>query len=186
MNGGFVLLEWIGDHPPDAEIWMRVRQALETVLDMPTAFRVMPGLPTETLDTRRGQRSSTRILRWLLGHVPPGADKVVGLTDADLFIPVLTFVFGEAQLGGRAAVVSTARLSNRYDGSPAAAATVAARLTKECLHELGHTFGLVHCAAPDCVMARSNAVQDVDRKRAGFCAGCRQRLRNRVAEREDA
>ena len=33
---------------------------------------------------------------------PPG--KVLAVTDQDLFIPILTFVFGEAQLNGRAAV----------------------------------------------------------------------------------
>ena len=72
------------------------------------------------------------------------------MTDADLFIPVLTFVYGEAQLGGRAAVVSTARLAveqGRHDP-----ALVAERIVKECVHELGHTFGLLHCDTPGCVM----------------------------------
>ena len=75
----------------------------------------------------------------------PG-DRVLAVTDVDLFIPVLTFVYGEAQLGGRAAVVSTARLSvePRAPTTPA----VARRLVKETVHELGHTFGLLHCDAP--------------------------------------
>jgi archaemetzincin len=180
-----LLLEWIGEGPPDEVIWSRVRRHLEAAFDRPTAFRVRPGIPAETLDVRRCQRSSTRILRWLLDPAPSEADKLLGLTDADLFIPVLTFVLGEAQVGGVAAVVSTARLGRRYDGTPAPADLLEARLTKECLHELGHTFGLVHCPDPGCVMARSNAVADVDRKRAGFCRDCRERLWHPLAERNE-
>jgi archaemetzincin len=183
MDGGMLLLEWIGAGPPDEAIWDRVRRHLEATFEMPTAFRVVDGMPADTLDARRGQRSSTKILRWILERAPADAGKVLGLTDADLFIPVLTFVFGEAQLGGVAAVVSTARLGTRYDGTPASPDLLEARYTKECLHEVGHTFGLVHCPDPMCVMVRSNALPDVDRKRAGFCRSCRQRLRNRLAER---
>ncbi len=183
MGGGILVMEWIGAGPPDEVIWERVRGRLESAFAMPTAFRIVDNVPAETLDTRRGQRSSTKILRWILERAPGEADKVLGLTDADLFIPVLTFVFGEAQMGGTAAVMSTARLGTRYDGSPAPAALLEARYTKECLHELGHTFSLVHCPDPGCVMARSNALPDIDRKQAGFCRSCRQRLRNRLAER---
>jgi archaemetzincin len=94
---------------------------------------------------------------------------VLGVTDVDLCMPVLTFVFGEAQLGGRAAVVSTARLE---DGG---AAKAAARLAKECVHELGHTFGLLHCHTADCVMSRSGSVRAVDLKSARLCAACSAR-----------
>jgi archaemetzincin len=102
----------------------------------------------------------------------------------DLFIPVLTFVFGEAQVNGSAAVVSTARLRLTYDERPAPRALVEARLLKECLHELGHTFGLVHCTDGMCVMARSNSILDVDRKRAAFCRDCRALLRTLTEGRD--
>jgi archaemetzincin len=127
--------------------------------------------PTGAFDARRGQTLSTGILEWLRASGPAPAYKLLGITDADLFIPILTFVYGEAQLGGRTAVVSTARLA------PAGVVRdddrlLAARLVKEAVHELGHTFGLVHCADARCVMSRSASLTDVDVKGAGLCQDC--------------
>ena len=88
---------------------------------------------------------------------------------------MLTFVYGEAQLGGRAAVVSTARLAveqGRHDP-----ALVADRIVKECVHELGHTFGLLHCDTPGCVMARSVNLIEVDAKAVALCGPCEARYR---------
>jgi archaemetzincin len=96
---------------------------------------------------------------------------VVGVTDMDLFIPVLTFVFGEAQLGGRAAVVSTARLMPD-GGMMLNGRLLVARLAKEAVHELGHSFGLTHCDESHCVMSRSTSLIDVDTKNGGLCHDC--------------
>lgn len=160
----------------EAEQLTRLRRAVEEAFGLPTEFRAVNGFPADTWDARRAQRSSPRLLRWLLDQRPPGAVKLLGITDSDLFIPVLTFVFGEAQVGGCAAVVSIARLRRTFDGRPAHPDLVEARLVKEGLHELGHTFGLVHCGDPSCAMSRSNSVLDIDRKQATFCHDCTQRL----------
>lgn len=130
-------------------------------------------LPASAFDARRGQHSSTRILDWMESRLPPDGAKALALTDADLFIPILTFVFGEARLGGRAAVVSSARLLGDGVG---AGLLVVARLAKEAAHELGHTFGLLHCERPRCVMTRSASLLDVDRKGAELCHDCQIRL----------
>lgn len=180
---GSILLTWVGQGPMDGEVLERVRQQVEDAFAYPTRVTAVNGPPGDALDVKRGQHSSTRILRWILTGVPPGVDKVLGITDVDLFIPVLTFVFGEAQVGGSAAVVSTARLRRGLDDRPAPSGLAEARLVKECLHELGHTFGLLHCPEGGCVMSRSNSILDVDRKRAGFCRDCRQRLEDRMEER---
>lgn len=140
--------------------------------------------PADAYDPGRRQTSSTRLLRWTLAHHPADALKVLSLTDEDLFIPVLTFVFGEAQVGGMAAVVSTARLRPEYYGLPPDPARLRARLEKECLHELGHTFGLVHCRRPGCVMRASLTVLDVDAKGAALCPDCLARLREARELRE--
>jgi len=155
----------------------RVRRDVEAAFALPTDLVIVDGLPPDSLDVRRCQHSSTKLLRWILTSMPPEATKVVGITDVDLFIPVLTFVFGEAQVGGSAAVVSMARLRLLANGRTAAPALVETRLLKECLHELGHTFGLVHCPDNGCLMSRSNSVLEVDQKRTAFCRDCRQRLR---------
>jgi archaemetzincin len=175
-----ILLEWIAGEPANEERLRRLRQAVEEVFAMPVECRVVSGPPGDTWDARRQQRLSTKVLRWLLERHPSDPGKVLAITDSDLFIPVLTFVFGEAQVGGHAAVVSTARLRQTYDGRPAHLDLVEVRLIKECLHELGHTFGLVHCADPACAMSRSNTVLDIDQKRTAFCHGCAESLDERT------
>ena len=101
------------------------------------------------------------------------AARVLGVTECDLFVPVLTFVFGEAQLDGDCAAVSTARLDERFYGLPAREELLRERLVKEAVHELGHTFGLGHCADWHCVMASSHGVERLDVKGSEFCARCR-------------
>jgi predicted Zn-dependent protease len=102
---------------------------------------------------------------------------LVGVTDVDLYIPILSFVFGEAQLGGHIAVVSYHRLHQQFYGLPRDDSLLRERLVKEAIHEAGHTRGLTHCDDYDCVMAASHAVEWLDLKGAGFCASCRGRIR---------
>ena len=103
--------------------------------------------------------------------------RVLGVTSCDLLVPVLTFVFGEAQLDGNCAVVSTARLEEKFYGMPPRNDLLRERLVKEAAHELGHTFELRHCADWRCVMASSHAVERLDVKGADFCDACRRPVR---------
>ena len=130
-------------------------------------------------DTQRRQYASTAVLEMLNRLRPRDARKLIGITEGDLYIPVLTFVFGHAQLGGRAAVVSLARLRQEFYGLEPNREVFLERVRKEALHEAGHLFGLVHCADPDCAMSLSTGVQQIDRKRAGFCVSCAAQLRKR-------
>jgi archaemetzincin len=125
------------------------------------------------LDPNRGQHHATLLLAEVLRHRPEGADRIVGLTDVDLYIPVLTFVFGQAQLSGAGSVVSTFRLHAEYYGLPADEVLLRDRTIKETVHELGHNFGLVHCPDYRCVMSSSTYVEDVDLKEPGLCPDCR-------------
>ncbi|HBH03922.1 MAG TPA: peptidase M54 [Candidatus Rokubacteria bacterium] len=173
---GAIYLWWIGGGEVEERLMEEVRAQVERVLRYPARVWTSPERPVDTLDPARGQHLSTRILRWLLAARPPEADRVVAVTDVDLFIPVLTFVFGEAQLRGSAAVVSTARLRSNPGAPSADPRVVTARVAKECIHELGHTFGLIHCDDPRCVMARSVSVPQVDAKGGALCRDCRIRL----------
>lgn len=120
----------------------------------------------------RRQHHATLLLATLLRHLPAPEAKIVGVTSEDLFIPVLTFVFGQSQLDGPAAVVSTHRLHNEFYGLPADEGLLRERTVKEVLHELGHAYGLVHCRDQLCVMRASTYVEEVDLKDAGFCETC--------------
>lgn len=156
---------------------------LEALFAVPA--RILPHAePPDVFDPARGQYSSTKMLRWVLQDLPADTRKIIAITDGDLFIPVLTFVFGEAQLGGVAAVVSTARLCVDASGVPCAPELFRARLRKECAHELGHTFGLAHCTLSRCAMSRSNTVPEVDAKTWQLCRGCREQLRQLGAREE--
>jgi archaemetzincin len=95
------------------------------------------------------------------------------VVSADLYIPILTFVFGEAQLKGSCAVVSLHRLRQEFYGLPADPQLLTSRLIKEAVHELGHTLGIPHCEDYGCVMAPSHAVEWIDLKNSGFCEACR-------------
>jgi archaemetzincin len=120
----------------------------------------------------RGQYHSTEILRRLLQDPGPKSWRILGVTDVDLYIPILTFVFGEAQLGDTGALVSTHRLHPEFYGMPKDPELLRERLLKEALHELGHTFGLPHCPDYLCVMSAAHSVERIDLKQTGFCAAC--------------
>ncbi len=128
--------------------------------------------PETTFDGSRGQYHATGLLTLLLaGEAQPGV-RLLGVAGVDLFVPILTFVFGEAQLDGTAAVVSTYRLDNEHYGLPGDERLLLDRLHKEAVHELGHTYGLVHCQRSQCVMRSSTYAEDIDLKSGAFCSKC--------------
>jgi len=157
----------------------RINDLEQLAASLVRTFRTSCQIRPETLDVSfafdagRQQYYSTAIIQRLERTADPDA-RVLGVTACDLYVPVLTFVFGEAQLDGNCAVVSTARLGEEFYGLPARADLLRERLVKEASHELGHTFGLRHCADWRCVMTSSHAVERLDVKGADFCAACRR------------
>jgi archaemetzincin len=128
-------------------------------------------------DRNRNQYNSSLLLRQLITNPLREAEKILGIVDVDLFIPILTFVFGEAQLKGPGAIVSIHRLHNRFYGLPDDIQVTTERLLKESIHELGHTFGLIHCSQPQCVMNASTYVENIDQKPAEFCPLCQKSVK---------
>jgi archaemetzincin len=127
---------------------------------------------SSSFNATRGQHHSTEILARLATHITPDTFRLLGLTSVDLYIPILTFVFGEAQLNGVVAVASTHRLRQELYGLPGDEQLLRARLLKEAVHELGHTFGLTHCDNSECAMAPSHAVEWIDLKTPHYCPKC--------------
>jgi len=138
-------------------------------------------VPLYAFDSKRNQYSSTEILKKIAGLAPNDVLKILGVTDVDLFIPVLTFVFGQAQLNGRVSIISLHRLRQEYYGLPANGLLLIERAIKEAIHEIGHTFGMTHCSDNKCVMYFSNSVRNVDIKTDNFCNSCLKLLSTKIA-----
>lgn len=128
--------------------------------------------PSLAFDSYRNQYNSTMFLSLLLNSYDETEARIVGVTGYDLFVPVLTFVFGEAQLNGRVAVVSSFRLRPEYYGLSPDSILLESRIEKEVIHEIGHTFGLLHCIDPACVMHSSTYAEDIDLKGNRLCQRC--------------
>lgn len=123
------------------------------------------------LDAARHQYYSTRILAELARRAPVEALKILAIVDVDLFIPIMTHVYGEAQLGGKACILSIHRLRKNLPPVEGRNA-FEQRVVKEALHELGHTFDLRHCPDHRCIMHYCRSERDVDRKSDQFCRYC--------------
>jgi archaemetzincin len=131
------------------------------------------GAPEFAWDGARRQFSAPLILRRLLVELESdGSSRLLAVTGRDLYIPMLSFVYGQAQLGGRAGVVSMARLRSEFYALAPNEELLRVRACKEALHEAGHLFGLVHCSDTSCVMALSTGVGQIDLKQPLLCAGC--------------
>jgi len=100
----------------------------------------------------------------------------MGLFRVDLFIPILTYIFGQAVLNGNTGIVSLFRMKNELYGLPQNNNLLIERFRKVVIHELGHTFGLIHCQYPNCVMRSSTYVEDIDQKKNFFCKNCQEEL----------
>jgi len=133
------------------------------------------GLILEHLDEDRGQIRADELLHALhskFGVLP--YQRVLVVINGDGYVEGLNFVFGIAAEGW-GGVVFTERLRPELYHETPSDALFRARLLKEALHELGHSFGLQHCPN-NCVMRFSNSVVDVDRKSAFFCSRCVREL----------
>jgi len=159
----------------------QVEAALARALGV--AVRRLPPLPEPDYahDDARQQYSSTLIMRQALARLPGGVDKLLLVTEHDLFIPMLSFVYGQAQLDGPVALLSLARLRQEFHGLPPNRQLFLRRACTEALHEVGHAFGRVHCDEAGCVMALSTNHQQLDLKGGEYCASCAVLLHDAVA-----
>jgi archaemetzincin len=156
----------------DARLLGWLRQALHEKFRVPTDVLAPTLDPAFALHAERQQFHSSEILAAMQRYINGDTWRLLGVTERDLYIPILTFVFGEAQMGGPGAVVSYHRLAQEFYGLPHDLDVLANRLLIESVHELGHTLHLIHCQEYRCAMAPSHAVEWIDIKDSGFCEEC--------------
>jgi len=164
----------------DEDILESVYSVIEQ--NFPDAVRPLPSIdgPADAFDPARQQHNAPMILKRLLQKVPKGIDKLIAVTDRDLFIPMLSFVYGQAQLDGRVAAVSVTRLRQEFYDLPPNRSLLLARARTEAAHEVGHLYGLVHCTTPQCAMTLSTNIRQIDLKGDALCHACRVRIRERI------
>ena len=169
----------IGSVPARALEWIEAA----TSEWFPLPIRRLPSLPIPpgSYDSKRRQYQSVEIMKMLAQSAPRDAMRVLGITNVDLAIPMLSFLFGQAQFDGPVALVSLCRLHQEFYGLPEQDALLRERTVKEVLHELGHTFGLVHCAEPSCAMSLATHIELVDAKQEQYCSRCGSQLVERFA-----
>jgi archaemetzincin len=176
-NQNTILISPIGEFSSElvAAVATEIERAFGYATETATALEDL----SFALDQNRQQYHSTLILEQLAARMPDHCIRILAITQVDLFIPILTHVYGEAQLGGAAGIVSTFRLN---EGLSAVNITdrVRDRVVKEAIHELGHTFNLRHCPEHTCIMHYCRNEEDVDRKSDELCRYCKVMVEDEI------
>lgn len=159
-----------------ADIPERLVDGLNRACHESASLGAARSLPSGAYDQARRQYASRAFLedlRDLVVTAPgEGVALPIGLVAADLFVPRLSFVFGEADPENGTAVISTFRLRPELYQQPADEGLLAERLLKEAIHEHGHVTGFSHCPDPRCIMHFSNIIEVTDRKDYRLCPQC--------------
>jgi len=138
--------------------------------------------PDYAFDARRLQYDAGRILTQLETLPFDDHQKIIAVLNVDLFVPIFTYVFGEARQGGKCALVSLVRIGMHVDGSTPPKSLLNERAAKVGLHELGHLFGLLHCDDGKCLMHFSGGLGTLDRLPLYFCRYCRRYFHEALME----
>ncbi len=138
---------------------------LQAVVGLTTRIRPVRPHPEEAFIATRYQFDAVKVVG-ALGHEKDGALFRMGVIQRDLCVPILTYVYGESQLGGQAAVISFHRL-HHIDRQ-----VTYERGAKIAIHEAGHLLGLEHCRELGCLMRFSKQLDQLDLLPMRFCSAC--------------
>jgi archaemetzincin len=170
----------------DSHVLRRIQENLNMTFPKSTCTLIPETLPApeEAFNRTRRQYDSNNMLSKVHNYAKKekALHRVLGTMDADIFVPNLNFVFGEAECPGKAALISLCRLRPEFYGQPSNIELFTERSTKEAVHELGHTLGLRHCLNPFCVMYFSNSIFETDRKQSLFCNKCHLKVEKTVSK----
>ena len=150
-----------------------VVKAMKRTFKIPVEIGETFELPEESFNRFRNQYISDVILEDLEKKF---TDRVLAVTDVDIYTDKLNFIFGQAKMGGNVSIVSLFRLDPAFYKQPHDEKLLKERLIKECIHEFGHLLGLRHCREIGCVMNFSNNIREVDNKTDKFCHMCQIQL----------
>lgn len=147
---------------------------IQAVLGLTTDIVMPRAKPSYAYLPSRRQFDAVAILKALASE-SDGARFKLAITPFDLCIPILTYVYGESQLGGRSAVISTNRLIAHHSHEQ-----TYNRIAKISVHEVGHIFGLEHCWEASCLMRFSKQLDQLDQLPMHFCSACEYEMARRL------
>jgi archaemetzincin len=160
----------------DGRLLTELAPAMANLFRVPTQVLQVRLDPEFAYHAEQQQYHSSEILQEMQRYIGTDSWRLLGVTAVDLYIPILTFVFGEAQIGGPCGLVSFHRLRQEFYGLPPDRDLMKERLLKEAVHEIGHTLDLTHCDDYQCAMAPSHAVEWIDLKDGVLCGSCQSRV----------
>jgi archaemetzincin len=163
----------------DSQVTELLSQNLEETFCRPIEVRYKFISLEYAYDTARKQYNSPLLLSRLRRMRKSSGDKIIAITDADLYSPGYDFVYGEADVHAGVATLSINRLLNKEGDMSQNFNRVADRIIREATHEIGHLFGLVHCRNQKCVMRTCTCLSEVDEAEGGLCIECYDKLKQK-------
>jgi archaemetzincin len=168
----YIYIQPIGEI--EKELLDHLTAELKKVYNYSCKVTLRIGVPEIAYNADKRQYHAEVLVSRMMEQMPSDAKQLLGVVDADLFVPGLNFVFGLAY--GNAAIIALTRLRPEFYGEERDERSFRERALKEAIHELGHTFGLAHCPDIKCIMHFSNNLTETDIKGPGFCRVCSDRL----------
>lgn len=146
---------------------------IQTIIGMNTDVEDPRPDPDYAFMPQRQQFDAIKIIKEL-SEETHGAYFKLGVTELDICTPILTFVYGESQLGGKIALISLNRIQE--EGVEKAFE----RAAKISVHEVGHLLGLEHCWEVRCLMHFSRNIEQLDSLPLQFCSACEFEISRRI------
>ena len=169
----------------ESETLDRIATGIENTCGLRCRIQQQTATPQAAYDKKRAQYNSKLIVKQLLKTCSKDVLALMGVTHVDLFVPILKYVYGLAQLDGQCSVISLHRLHPEFYNQPSDPERLLSRVEKTALHELGHCLGLTHCRNPRCVMYSSTKIEDTDKKNAHYCPTCSELFQWHLRKKDD-
>src|SRR5262249_28260850 len=135
------------------EVMERMRVYAEAFFGVPA--KVCDPIPMfeDTFDEKQKQYDADRLIKRLAKRRPHDALVYIGITDKDLVVQGLNFVFGVGERRLRSGVYSLLRYET--DDVP----LFTRRSLNLLAHEAGHIVSIDHCVNYSCVMQGANSLE---------------------------
>ncbi len=158
----------------DINFLERVKIFVEEVYEEKVLIKKEVKFPENCFNKLRNQYDAECVLNKLSSYKN---SITLYITQNDLYVEGLNFIFGLALPYYQKSIVSMKRLKESFYGKREDLETLILRTAKEVIHEIGHLKGLSHCTDKKCVMYFSNSIYDTDNKDYKLCDRCLKRIK---------